>query len=56
MSSKERADNQVLKKHIKEPEAQPEKAQMKNVALNTMVDVAEKEYKLPVRKKSGSKL
>lgn len=55
MSSKDRADNSELEKRIKELEKQLELAQMKNVALNTMIDIAEKDYKLAIRKKSGPK-
>lgn len=55
MSSKERADNKALEKRIKELEKQLELAQMKNVALNTMIDIAENDYKLEIRKKSGPK-
>ena len=55
MTSKERADNEALEKRIKELEKQLELAQMKNVALDTMIDIAEKDYKLEIRKKSGPK-
>ena len=55
MSSKEKADNKALEKRIKELEKQLEKAQMKNIALNTLIDVAETEFKIPIRKKPGSK-
>ena len=55
MSSKERGDNKALAKRIKELEKQLELAQMKNVALNTMIDIAENDYKLEIRKKSGPK-
>lgn len=55
MSPKERADNKELEKRIKELEKQLEKAQMKNIALNTLIDVAETEFKIPIRKKPGSK-
>ncbi len=55
MSSKDRADNGELEKRIKELEKQLDLAQMKNVALNTMIDIAEKDYKLAIRKKSGPK-
>ncbi len=55
MSSKDRADNSKLEKRIEELEKQLELAQMKNVALNTMIDIAEKDYKLAIRKKSGPK-
>lgn len=55
MNSKDRADNKQLEKRIKELEKQLELAQMKNVALNTMIDIAEQDYKLEIRKKSGPK-
>jgi transposase len=55
MTSKERADNKALEKRIKELEKQLELAQMKNVGLNTMIDIAEQDYKLEIRKKSGPK-
>jgi len=55
MSSKERAENKALERRIKELEKQLELAQMKNVALNTMIDIAENDYKLEIRKKSGPK-
>ena len=53
MSSKERVDNTSLEKRIKELERQLELAQMKNVGLNTMIDIAEQDYKLEIRKKSA---
>ena len=28
---------------------------MKNVALNTLIDVAENQFKIPIRKKPGAK-
>ena len=55
MSSKDRTDNKRLEQRIKELEKQLELAQMKNVAINTMIDIAEKDYKLEIRKKSGPK-
>lgn len=55
MTIKDRADNSKLEKRIKELEKQLELAQMKNVALNTMIDIAEQDYKLEIRKKSGPK-
>lgn len=55
MSSKELSDNKKLEARIKELEKQLEYAQIKNVALNTMIDIAETELKIPIRKKSGSK-
>jgi len=55
MSAKERVNNQELDKRVRELEKQLELAQMKIVALNTVIDIAEKDYKLEIRKKSGPK-
>lgn len=55
MTSKERSDNKKLEQRIKELEKQLELAKMKNVALDTLIDVAETEFKIPIRKKPGSK-
>lgn len=55
MSAKERKDNQQLEARIKQLEKELELAQMKVVAVNMMVDIAEKEYKLDIRKKFGPK-
>lgn len=55
MSAKERTDVKALEKRIKELEKQLDAAKMKNVALNTMIDIAENDYKLEIRKKSGPK-
>lgn len=55
MTEKERIKFEEQDKRIKVLEKQLEYAQMKNVAINTLVDIAEKELKIPIRKKSGSK-
>lgn len=55
MSAKERIDHKKLEARIKELEKALELAQMKNVGLNMMIDIAEKDYKLEIRKKSGPK-
>ena len=55
MSAEDRTNNQELEKRVKELEKQLELAQMKVVALNTVIDIAEKSYKLEIRKKSGPK-
>jgi len=55
MSAKERTDIQALEQRIKELEKQLEFAQMKIVAMNTVIDIAEKSYKLEIRKKFGPK-
>ena len=55
MNSKDRINNEKLEQRIKELEKQLEKAQMKNVALNTLIDIAENELKISIRKKPGAK-
>jgi hypothetical protein len=55
MSSKDRADNKKLENRIKELEKQLELAKVKNIALETMIDIAETELKVLIRKKPGSK-
>jgi len=55
MSAKDRIDNKKLEDRVKQLEKELELAQMKVVAMNTMIDIAEKEYKLEIRKKSGPK-
>lgn len=51
----ESLDNIQLKKRIKELEQQLKEAEMKAVAFSTMVDVAEQEFKIPIRKKYNTK-
>ncbi len=55
MSAKDRVDQKKLEERIKQLEQELELAQMKVVAVNMMVDIAEKEYKLDIRKKYGPK-
>lgn len=55
MKAVDRTNNQELEKRVRELEKQLELAQMKVVALNTVIDIAEKSYKLEIRKKSGPK-
>jgi len=55
MTAKDRLDIKTLEARNKELEKQLELAQMRLTAVNTMVDIAEKEYKLEIRKKSGPK-
>ena len=55
MKAVDRKNNQELEKRVRELEKQLELAQMKVVALNTVIDIAEKSYKLEIRKKSGPK-
>ena len=55
MTEKERAKLEALQKHIRQLEKQLEDAQMKNIALDTMIDLAEEKLKVVIRKKSGPK-
>ena len=44
-----------LKKRITELEKQLKEAEMKAIAFSTMIDIAEKEFKIPIRKKLNTK-
>lgn len=44
-----------LKKRILELEKQLKDAELKAIAFSTMVDIAEKEFKIPIRKKYNTK-
>ena len=55
MTEKERQKVEALTKRLKELEKQLEDTQMKNIALETMIDVAEDQLKIKIRKKSGPK-
>ena len=44
-----------LKNEIRELKRELENARMKNVVMETLVDVAERELKVPIRKKYGAK-
>ena len=52
-----KADQQVeeLKKQLLEAQALNKKLLLKNTALETMIDIAEKQLDISIRKKSGSK-
>lgn len=45
-----------LKKRIAELEKQLQTAEMKAIAYSTMLDIAEKEFNIPIRKKDSTKL
>ena len=55
MTEKEKAKSDAAHKRMKELEKQLEHAQMKNIALETMIDIAEEQLKIVIRKKSGPK-
>ena len=44
-----------LKKRVKELENQLKDAEMKAIAFSTMIDIAENEFKIPIRKKANTK-
>lgn len=54
MNEKERARLEALEKHNKLIK-QLEEAQMKNIVLETLIDVAEEDLKINIRKKPGPK-
>jgi hypothetical protein len=55
MTEKEKQKLDAALKRMKELEKQLEDAQMKNIALETMIDIAEEQLKISIRKKSGPK-
>jgi transposase-like protein len=55
MTEKERQKLEALQKQLKQMEKHLEEAQMKNIALETMIDIAEEQLKISIRKKSGPK-
>ena len=48
-------ENLQLKKRIAELEKKLKEAELKAIAFSTMVDVAEKEFNIPIRKKFNTK-
>ena len=48
-------ENLQLKKRISDLEKQLKDAELKAIAFSTMVDIAEKEFKIPIRKKFNTK-
>jgi hypothetical protein len=55
MTEKEKQKVEALRLQLKTAEKQLEHAQMKNIALETMIDIAEEQLKITIRKKSGPK-
>ena len=55
MESKKRKDTKTLKQRIKQLEKSLAKANVLIYGLNSMIDYAEKELKVPLRKKPGTK-
>ncbi|MDA3616809.1 hypothetical protein [Polluticaenibacter yanchengensis] len=55
MTEKEKQELGALQKQLKTMEKQLEEARMRNIALNTLIDVAEEKLKIDIRKKPGAK-
>ncbi len=55
MRKSDKQQVEQLKKHLQEAQVQVEKLQLKNTALETMINIAEKQLDSKIRKKSGSK-
>jgi hypothetical protein len=51
----EQFEHLQMKKRIAELEKQLKEAELKAIAFSTMVDIAEKEFKIPIRKKFNTK-
>jgi len=54
-TSDESFENLQLKKRIADLEKQLKETELKAIAFSTMVDIAEKEFKIPIRKKFNTK-
>ena len=55
MTEAEKHKLTALQKQLKAAEKQLEEARMRNIALNTLIDVAEEKLKINIRKKPGAK-
>jgi len=55
ITDQENFENLRLKKRIDELEKQLKDAELKAIAFSTMIDIAEKELKIPIRKKYNTK-
>jgi transposase-like protein len=55
MTPEEKQEKGLLEKRIKELEKALEMAKFKNIAIETMIDIAEEQLKISIRKKAGPK-
>ena len=55
MTEEEQQEQAALKKRIKELEAQLKQERLRSLAYDTMIEVAEEELGIEIRKKSGTK-
>jgi transposase-like protein len=55
MTPEEKQEKVLLEKRIKELEKALGYAKLKNIAVETMIDVAEEQFRITIRKKAGPK-
>jgi hypothetical protein len=55
MTEQEKQQLATLRKQLKAAAQQLDEARMRNIALNTLIDVAEEKLKISIRKKPGAK-
>jgi transposase-like protein len=55
MTAQEKQKLTALQKQLKALEQQLDESRMRNIALNTLIDVAEEKLKISIRKKPGAK-
>jgi transposase-like protein len=55
MTPQEKQEKVLLEKRIKELEKALEYAKLKNIAVETMIDIAEEQFRITIRKKAGPK-
>jgi hypothetical protein len=55
MTPEEKQEKALLEKRIKALEKALEYAKLKNIAVETMIDVAEEQFRITIRKKAGPK-
>ena len=55
MTPEEKQEKNALEQRVKELEKALELAKFKNIAIETMIDIAEEQLKVTIRKKSGPK-
>lgn len=53
--TKKRVKEQQLEQKIRQLESDLKKEQLRSIALSTMIDIAERNLKIDIRKKSGAK-
>ena len=55
MTPEEKLEKASLEKRIKALEKALDMAKLKNIAIETMIDVAEEQFNISIRKKAGPK-